>query len=69
VRISEKIDARMPDLASVIDKVRTDWMFEQRQKTNKEIYERFKERYEIVVEDVQKQSGMAKATRSDREVS
>jgi parvulin-like peptidyl-prolyl isomerase len=69
VRISEKIDARMPDLASVIDKVRTDWMFEQRQKTNKEIYERFKERYEIVVDDVQKQSGMAKATRSDREVS
>jgi hypothetical protein len=44
-------------------------MFEQRQKTNKEIYERFKERYEIVVEDVQKQPGMAKATRSDREVS
>jgi hypothetical protein len=69
VRISEKIDARMPDLASVIDKVRTNWMFEQRQKTNKEIYERFKERYEIVVEDVQKQPGMAKATRSDREVS
>jgi peptidyl-prolyl cis-trans isomerase C len=50
VRINEKIDARMPELASVIDKVRTDWMSEQRQKTNKEIYERFKERYEIVVE-------------------
>ncbi|MBW1899645.1 MAG: peptidyl-prolyl cis-trans isomerase, partial [Deltaproteobacteria bacterium] len=44
VRISEKIDSRMPELASVIDKVRTDWMFEQRKKTNKEIYERFKKR-------------------------
>ena len=52
VRINEKVDARMPEPASVIDKVRTDWMSEQRQKTNKEIYERFKERYEIVVEEM-----------------
>ena len=50
VRITEKIDAMIPDLAAVIDKVRTDYMFEQRQKTNKAIYERFKERYEIVIE-------------------
>ena len=50
VRINEKIDARMPELAAVIDKVRTDYMFEQRQKTNKAIYERFRERYEIIVE-------------------
>jgi hypothetical protein len=69
VRISAKIDSRMPELASVIDKVRTDWMFEQRQKTNKEIYERFKDRYEIVVEEIPKQSGMARTTVSDREVS
>jgi len=69
VRISEKIDARMPELASVIDRVRTDWMFERRQKMNKEIYEKFKERYEIVVEDMPKQSGMAKAIRPDRELS
>jgi len=54
VRISEKTDARMPELASAIEKVRTDLMFEQRQKMNKEIYEKFKERYEIVVEDMQK---------------
>jgi hypothetical protein len=44
-------------------------MFERRQKMNKEIYERFKERYEIVVEDMPKQSGMAKATRLDRGMS
>ncbi|MEE9366876.1 MAG: hypothetical protein V3W44_09335, partial [Dehalococcoidales bacterium] len=60
VRISEKIDSRIPELASVIDKVRTDFMFEQRQKMNKEIYEKFKERYEIVVEDMPKKSGMPK---------
>jgi hypothetical protein len=59
----------MPELASVIDKVRTDLMFERRQKMNKEIYERFKERYEIVVEDMPKQSGMAKAMKSDKELS
>jgi hypothetical protein len=69
VRISEKIDSRMPELASVIDKVRTDWMFEQRQKMNKEIYERFKARYEIVVEDMPKQSGMAKTMASDGKTS
>jgi hypothetical protein len=69
VRINEKIDARMPELASVIEKVRTDWMFEQRQKMNKEIYERFKERYEIVVEDLPKQPGMAETKPSGRESS
>ena len=69
VRISEKIDPQMPERASVIDKVRTDLMFEQRQRVNKEIYEKFKERYEIVVEDMPKQSGMANATRLDRELS
>ena len=68
VRISEKIDSRIPELASVIEKVRTDWMFEQRQKMNREIYERFKKRYEIVVEDMPKQSGMARAAILDREV-
>ena len=69
VRINEKTDSRMPALASVIDKVRTDWMYEQRQKTNKEIYERFKKRYEIVVEEAPKQSGMARTAASGREVS
>ena len=69
VRINEKIDARMPELASVIKKVRTDWMFEQKQKMNREIYERFKERYEIVVEDLPKQSGMAETKPSGRESS
>jgi len=67
VRISEKIDARMPELASIIDKVRTDLMFEQRQKMNKEIYERFRDRYEIVIEERQRESGVAEATQTDKE--
>jgi len=68
VRINEKIDARMPELAAAIDKVRTDFMFEQRQKTNKAIYARFKERYEIVVEDIPAQSVLEKTT-TDRKSS
>ncbi len=69
VRISEKIDARMPELALVADKVRTDLMFEHRNKMNTEIYERFKERYEIVVEDMPKESGIKNATLSGRKAS
>jgi hypothetical protein len=45
VRVSEKINAHLPELASVIEKVRRDLMFEQRKKINKEIYDRFKERH------------------------
>lgn len=63
VRISEKTDPRMPELFSVIDKVRSDLMLERRQKMNKEIYEKFKERYEIFIEDMPIQSNMAKAIR------
>jgi hypothetical protein len=69
VRINEKIDARVPELASVIEKVRTDFMFEQRQKTNKEIYDKFKERYEIVIEDMTEQSSMAEAMKPAKESS
>ena len=66
VRISEKIDSRMPELASVIDKVRTDWMFEQKQKMNEEIYKRFKEKYKVVVEKMSKQNGMARVIASGK---
>lgn len=69
VMITEKIDARMPELASVIDNVRTDYMFEHRQKTNKAIYERFKEQYEIVVEDKPDQQGTATAEQTKRTAS
>jgi hypothetical protein len=66
VRISEKTDSRMPEFAAVIDKVRTDWMFEQRQKMNRELYEKFKERYDIVIEEMPKQSGVASAPGAGR---
>ena len=65
VRISEKIEARMPELASAIDKVRTDYMFEQRQKTNKAIYERFRQRYEIVIENISDRPETRKTSAED----
>ena len=52
VRINKKVEARLPGIATVINKVRTDWMFEQRQRINKEVYERFLKRYEVVVENL-----------------
>lgn len=69
IRISEKTAARMPELAAIVEKVRTDFMFEQRQKTNKEIYDKFKARYEIVIEDMTEQSRMAEAMRPVKEAS
>ena len=66
VRINEKVEARMPELASAIDNVRTDYMFEQRQKTNKAIYERFRERYEIVVENMPDQPETRKTSTEGR---
>jgi hypothetical protein len=65
VRVNEKIDASIPELASVIDKVRNDWILEQRQKLNKEIYKRFRQRYEIVVEDRENQDEQNSAVEGD----
>ena len=64
VRVIKRIDSRMPEFESVIEQVRTDWIFEEREKANKEIYERLKERYEIVVENAPKQSVIANAAMS-----
>ena len=66
VRISEKIESRVPELAEVIDKVRNDWMYEQRQKMNEEIYARFRDRYEIVVEKMPGPAGKARAPVPER---
>jgi hypothetical protein len=69
IRIHERTEPVVPEFASVIDEVREDWMFEQRQRTNEEAYEMFKERYQIVVEEMPKQSGVARAPKAGREAS
>jgi len=60
VRIDKRIDAHIPALSSVIDKVRTDWVFEHRQKANAQMYQVMKNRYEIFVEDMPGQPGVAR---------
>jgi len=62
VRIDKRIDAHLPALSSVIDKVRTGWEFEHRQKANAQMYQVMKSRYEIVVEELPRQPGVARIT-------
>jgi hypothetical protein len=69
VRIHERSEPVVPEFASVVDEVREDWMFEERRRTNEKAYEMFKERYQIVVEEMPKQSGVARAPRTGREAS
>jgi peptidyl-prolyl cis-trans isomerase C len=62
VRITEKIEARLPNLDTVIDQVRNEWMFEQRKRTNEDVYRKFKERYQIIVEKSPDQTDVADLT-------
>ncbi len=59
VQITERVEARLPDLDTVIDKVRDEWMFEQRKKTNEDVYQKFRERYQIIVEKKPDQTNVA----------
>lgn len=47
VRIEDKIAARLPELSTVIDDVRRDWMFAQRKQANEQVYQRLRSRYRI----------------------
>lgn len=69
VRINDKVEASMPEFAVVMKKVSTDWMFEQRQKTSQAIYERLKDRYEIVIEHRLELSDTVMTTRTGGESS
>ena len=69
VWIHERTEPVVPEFASVIDEVREDWMFEERKRTNEKAYEMFRERYEIVIEEMPKQSGMARAPKAGGEAS
>jgi hypothetical protein len=50
LRIEEKSAAQLPELVTVIDDVRRDWMFAQRKQANELIYQRLKSRYQIRVD-------------------
>ena len=47
LRIEKKVAAQLPDLETVIDDVRRDWVFAQRKQANEQLYQRLKSRYQI----------------------
>jgi parvulin-like peptidyl-prolyl isomerase len=51
VYIHERIDGEIPELSAARDQVFRDWSSEQRKKTNKQIYQNLRKRYEVTVED------------------
>lgn len=51
VRIDSKTPARHPELEAVRDKVRNEWMDQQRRTVDKAFYQSLRQRYEIVIED------------------
>ncbi len=51
VRIDNKTAARQPELKTVQDKVRDEWMNQQRRTVDKAFYQSLRQRYEIVIED------------------
>jgi hypothetical protein len=50
VLVRERTGGRMPALAEVRNDVLRDWQLANREKTNREVYERFREKYNVVVE-------------------
>jgi hypothetical protein len=60
VRIHDKVEPRLPELAEVLNRVQVDLGSERRREMNKKIFEKLKARYEIVVESPASTLEMAK---------
>jgi parvulin-like peptidyl-prolyl isomerase len=52
VRIDDKTVAQQPELKAVRDKVRNEWLAQQRRIVNKSFYQSLRQRYEIVIKNV-----------------
>jgi len=50
VRIDSRTDSTTPSLQQVRDKVRDEWLVEQRHKANNALYSELRKRYEIIIE-------------------
>lgn len=51
VRIDKKSESRLPELDTIREKVRTEWMAQQRRDMDKLFYQSLRQRYEVVIED------------------
>ncbi len=61
VRISDHEEERLPQLAEVIDRVRTDYDNERRERTNQAFYESLLARYDVSVDEDAIRSGVVSA--------
>jgi hypothetical protein len=52
VRIDARRAGELLSFAEVADTVRADWIYEQSQKANDEMYRRLRDRYEVIVEPI-----------------
>ena len=50
VHISERVNARLPEFENIRDKVRNEYLFNQRAEVDEAIYQNLKGRYEIIVD-------------------
>ncbi|MBT8069961.1 MAG: peptidyl-prolyl cis-trans isomerase [Gammaproteobacteria bacterium] len=50
VRVDARTDAVVPTLGQVRDKVRNEWLADQRRKTNDLLYSELRKRYEVIIE-------------------
>lgn len=66
LRIENKTAAIQPELASVLDKVRNEWMNQQRKIVDKAFYQGLRQRYEIVIEDIVINSDLADSSSSKK---
>ena len=52
IRVENKINSSQPELVLIRDKVRSEWMNQQRKKIDKAFYQSLRQRYEIIIENV-----------------
>ena len=51
IQIDKKSESSLPELTAVREKVRAEWMAQQRNNMDKNFYQSLRQRYEIVIED------------------
>ena len=59
VRIDNKTEARLPELETVRDKVRNEWLTQQRRTMDEVFYKALRQRYEIVIKNPSKKDSVA----------
>jgi len=62
IRINHKVEKKLPPLNTVREKVRAEWMAQQRRDMDKTFYETLRQSYEIIIEDAAVNNAIAGKT-------